>query len=97
MLTDERCCCRQKELVEEAGFRVLHLYVDGLWIQRDGADQAEHDRLLNQIQNETGLRVALEGVYNWLAFLPSRTEPRVAVANRYFGAYEGWVGEGTWH
>jgi DNA polymerase-2 len=77
-----------KELVEDAGFRVLHLYVDGLWIQRDGADQAEYDRLLNQIQNQTGLRVALEGVYNWLAFLPSRTEPRVAVANRYFGAYE---------
>ena len=77
-----------KELVEDAGFRVLHLYVDGLWIQRDGADQADYDRLINQIQNQTGLRVALEGVYNWLAFLPSRTEPRVAVANRYFGAYE---------
>ena len=77
-----------KELVEDAGFRVLHLYVDGLWIQRDGADQAEYDRLISQIQNQTGLRVALEGVYNWLAFLPSRTEPRVAVANRYFGAYE---------
>jgi DNA polymerase-2 len=77
-----------KELVEEAGFRVLHLYVDGLWIQRAGADQAEYDRLLNQIQTHTGLRVALEGVYNWLAFLASRTEPRVAVANRYFGAYE---------
>ena len=77
-----------KELVEEAGFRVLHLYVDGLWIQREGADQAEYDRLLNRIQTQTGLRVGLEGIYSWLAFLPSRTEPRVAVANRYFGAYE---------
>ena len=77
-----------KELVEEAGFQVLHLYVDGLWIQREGADQAEYDRLLNRIQTQTGLRVGLEGVYSWLAFLPSRTEPRVAVANRYFGAYE---------
>jgi len=77
-----------KELVEDAGFRVLHLYVDGLWIQKAGADQSEYDRLLNQIQTQTGLRVALAGVYNWLAFLPSRTEPRVAVANRYFGAYE---------
>ncbi|MEE9217367.1 MAG: DNA polymerase domain-containing protein [Anaerolineales bacterium] len=77
-----------KELVEDAGFRVLHLYVDGLWIQRAGAGQADYDRLLNQIQTQTGLRVALEGVYSWLAFLPSRTEPRVAVANRYFGAYE---------
>ncbi len=77
-----------KELVEEAGFRVLHLYVDGLWIQKAGAGQADYDRLLKQIQTQTGLRVALEGVYNWLAFLPSRTEPRVAVANRYFGAYK---------
>jgi DNA polymerase-2 len=77
-----------KELVEDAGFRVLHLYVDGLWIQREGADQAEYDRLLSRIQTQTGLRVGLEGVYSWLAFLPSRTEPRVAVANRYFGAYE---------
>ncbi|GMR11006.1 MAG: type B DNA-directed DNA polymerase [Anaerolineae bacterium] len=77
-----------KELVEEAGYRVLHLYVDGLWIQREGADQADYDRLLNRIQSQTGLRVGLEGIYSWLAFLPSRTEPRVAVANRYFGAYE---------
>ncbi|MCZ6530054.1 MAG: hypothetical protein O6949_06950 [Chloroflexi bacterium] len=77
-----------KELVEQAGFRVLHLYVDGLWIQREGADQADYDRLLNRIRTQTGLRVALEGIYSWLAFLPSRTEPRVAVANRYFGAYE---------
>jgi DNA polymerase-2 len=77
-----------KELVEDAGFRVLHLYVDGLWIQREGADQAEYDRLIRQIQTRTGLRVGLEGIYSWLAFLPSRTEPRVAVANRYFGAYE---------
>jgi len=77
-----------KELVEEAGFRVLHLYVDGLWIQKEGADQAEYDRLLHGIRVQTGLRVGLEGVYSWLAFLPSRTEPRVAVANRYFGAYQ---------
>ncbi len=77
-----------KELVEEAGFRVLHLYVDGLWIHKPGATQAEYDRLLARIQAQTGLRVGIEGIYRWLAFLPSRTEPRVAVANRYFGAYQ---------
>ncbi len=27
---------RAKEIVEERGFRVLHLYVDGLWIDRPG-------------------------------------------------------------
>jgi DNA polymerase-2 len=76
-----------KELVEAAGFRVLHLYVDGLWIHKQAYSQTELDALLNRIQTQTGLRVGLEGIYRWLAFLPSRTEPRVAVANRYFGAY----------
>jgi DNA polymerase-2 len=80
---------RTKELVESRGFRVLHLYVDGLWIDRPDAQQRpDYEGLLKEIQGETGLTINLEGVYRWLAFLPSRTEPRYAVANRYFGAFE---------
>lgn len=80
---------RAKELVEERGFRVLHLYVDGLWIYRPGAPQRpDYDGLLAEIRQQTGLQVCLEGVYRWVAFLPSRTEPRVSAANRYFGAFE---------
>ena len=78
-----------KELVEGRGFRVLHLYVDGLWIHRPGAAQRpDYDGLLAEIRAQTGLEIGLEGVYRWVAFLPSRTEPRVSAANRYFGAYE---------
>jgi DNA polymerase-2 len=80
---------RTKELVEARGFRVLHLYVDGLWIYKPGARRRpDYDALLEEIRAHTGLQISLEGIYRWLAFLPSRTEPRVAVANRYFGAYE---------
>ena len=78
-----------KELVEARGFRVLHIYVDGLWIHKPGArERPDYDALLDDIQEQTGLGIGLEGIYRWLAFLPSRTEPRVAVANRYFGAYQ---------
>jgi DNA polymerase-2 len=77
-----------KEVVEARGFRVLHLYVDGLWIHKPGTTREELERLLDEIRNRTQLQIGLEGVYRWLAFLPSRTEPRVAVANRYFGAFE---------
>ncbi len=78
-----------KELVEEHGFRVLHAYVDGLWIEKPGATQRpDYEALLQKIGSRTGLQISLEGVYRWVAFLPSRTEPRVAVANRYFGAFE---------
>ncbi len=80
---------RAKEIVEQRGFRVLHLYVDGLWVDRPGARQRpDYEALLEAIQRDTGLHIALEGVYRWLAFLPSRVEPRVTVANRYFGAFE---------
>jgi DNA polymerase-2 len=80
---------RTKELVEARGFRVLHLYVDGLWIHKPGGrDRPDYETLLEEIHAQTGLQIGLEGVYRWLAFLPSRTEPRVAVANRYFGAFE---------
>jgi len=80
---------RAKEIVEGRGFRVLHLYVDGLWVDRPGAAQRpDYESLLAEIQTQTGLHIALEGVYRWLAFLPSRVEPRVTVANRYFGAFE---------
>ena len=80
---------RAKEIVEAQGFRVLHLYVDGLWIHKPGAcGRPDYPALLADIHQQTGLPIELEGVYRWLAFLPSRTEPRVAVANRYFGAFE---------
>ena len=32
---------------------------------------------------------APDGIYNWVAFLPSRGDGRVPVANRYFGAFRG--------
>jgi DNA polymerase-2 len=80
---------RAKELVEERGFRVLHLYVDGLWIEKPGAHlRPDYDTLLEDIHQRTGLHIGLEGVYRWVAFLPSRVEPRISVANRYFGAFE---------
>jgi DNA polymerase II len=80
---------RAKEIVEQRGFRVLHLYVDGLWVDRPGTRQPpDYDSLLAEIQAQTGLHVALEGIYRWLAFLPSRVEPRLTVANRYFGAFD---------
>lgn len=80
---------RAKEAAEDLGYRVLHLYVDGLWVCRPGACRvADFQPLLNEILERTGLPVALEGIYRWVAFLPSRQDERVPVANRYFGVYQ---------
>ena len=84
---------RAKEAAEDLGFRVLHMYVDGLWVQKEGASQAaDFQPLLEEILDRTGLPTSLDGVYRWIAFLSSRPDPRVPVANRYFGLFQN----GTW-
>jgi DNA polymerase-2 len=80
---------RAKEAAEDLGFEVLHLYVDGLWVKKEGASAvADFQPLLDEILDRTGLPIALDGVYRWVAFLPSRTNARVPVANRYFGVFQ---------
>jgi DNA polymerase-2 len=80
---------RAKEAAEDLGFRVLHMYVDGLWVQKPGCRQvADIQPLLDEIVERTHLPIALEGIYRWVAFLPSRLNPRVPVANRYFGVFQ---------
>ncbi len=79
---------RAKEAAEELGYRVLHMYVDGLWVQKEGAREVDDFQpLLHEILHRTGLPVSLDGLYRWIAFLGSRQDRRVPVANRYFGAY----------
>jgi DNA polymerase-2 len=80
---------RAKEAAEDLGFEVLHMYVDGMWVRKAGAARpADFQPVLDEIVTRTGLPISLEGVYRWVAFLPSRVDGRVPVANRYFGVYQ---------
>ncbi len=80
---------RAKEAAEELGFSVLHMYVDGMWVKKPGARTVEDlQPLLEAIAERTGLPIALDGIYRWVAFLPSRLDGRVPVANRYFGVFQ---------
>ncbi len=74
-----------KEVVEEHGGEVIQMYVDGLWVKDCPAD---YPSLLDEILARSGLPVGLDGVYRWVAFLPSRVHPRRAAANRYFGVFQ---------
>ncbi|CAG0947061.1 DNA polymerase, archaea type [Anaerolineae bacterium] len=77
---------RAKEVVERRGFRVLHALTDSLWIQKRKTNEAEYAQLIREIEQDTQLPIELEGIYKWVAFLPSRVDARNAVPNRYFGA-----------
>ncbi len=77
-----------KEIAEQRGFQLLHAIVDALWVQKQGLTEAEQNELLEEISQAVGITISLEGNYRWIAFVPSRTAPGVAVANRYFGLFE---------
>jgi DNA polymerase II len=76
-----------KEICEGRGFRVLHGLTDCLWVQKAGLTEAELAALGDEISAATGVRLALEGVYRWLVFLPSRQQEKRPVANRFFGVF----------
>ena len=78
-----------KEEAEDMGFSLLHMYVDGLWVRRDGLHTPkDYQTLLERIAEHTGLPISLEGIYRWVCFLPSRADERVPVGNRYFGVFQ---------
>ena len=80
---------RAKEAAEDLGFTVLHMYVDGMWVKKPGATTRDDlQPLLDAISERTGLPIALDGIYRWVAFLASRVDKRVPVANRYFGVFQ---------
>jgi DNA polymerase elongation subunit (family B) len=75
-----------KEIAEEHGFTVIHAYVDSLFICRpDTVKEDDFQSLLDEIEGETKLAIEVERVYSWMAFVSSRQNPNLSVANRFFG------------
>ena len=77
---------KAKEVAEEHGFTVIHAYVDSLFICKPGALREEDfQAVLNEIGGETKLPIEVEEVYSWMAFVCSKQNPNISVANRFFG------------
>jgi len=79
---------RAKDLAEAQGYRMLHALVDSMWLHQSGATRADYDALALAIEETTGLPILVEGVYDWITFLPSRTHPGLGVPNRYLGRFD---------
>jgi len=77
-----------KESAEATGFRLLHAIVDSLWLHKPGATRADYEALAQTISARTRLPIAVEGLYHWIGFLPSRVNPRMPVHNQFAGVFE---------
>jgi DNA polymerase-2 len=49
--------------------------------------EAELEDLCVRVSAATGVKLALEGVYRWIYFMPSKQDPTRPVATRYFGVF----------
>jgi DNA polymerase, archaea type len=84
---DRKILLDTARIAEGRGFEVMHGIVDSLWVQKEGANQNDYLELKAEIESKTGFAVSFEGIYKWVAFLPSKVEAAIPVLNRYFGVY----------
>lgn len=78
------------QLAELHGFELVHAITDCIFITRSDDSEindANLRRLCDEIHQATSVEMTNEGVYSWALFLPSRTDPRMPVANRYLGRF----------
>ena len=80
-----KAIAQSKAIAEAMGFDVLHIYVDSLFVSRSGASRDDFQQLANEIEKKTRLPMDLENLYAWFAFLSSRQNPNLSVANRFYG------------
>ncbi len=78
---------RAKEIAEEEGYEMLHALTDSLWLRKDGVTEDDLRKLCDTISLATGIEMALEGVYHWLVFLPSKLKSTRPVPARFFGVF----------
>ena len=75
-------------IAESRGFKLIHGIVDSMWLKKPGATPGEYESLCNEIEARLHLPIGFEGLYKWIVFLNSHTNPRIPVLNRYYGALQ---------
>src|SRR5206468_600245 len=77
-----------KEIAEADGFGLIHALVESLYVWKDGATREDYERLSQKIEDRTRLPLAIEAVYRYVVFLPSKQYADVPVPNRFFAVGE---------
>jgi DNA polymerase elongation subunit (family B) len=75
-------------VAEGRGYQVIHGIVDSLWVHRDRIKEEDCEELRKEIEEATKFKLAIEGIYKWIVFLPSKVDSQNQVPTRYFGCFE---------
>ncbi|MFW6375585.1 MAG: DNA polymerase domain-containing protein [Thermoplasmatota archaeon] len=73
------------DIAQDMSFRVMHGIVDSLWLK---GDKSKVDTLIEKVREETKVTLEKEGIYDWVVFLPNKSDG-VGALNRYYGTLDG--------
>ncbi len=79
------------EIAREEGFEIVHGIVDSVWLERV-EPWANAERLARRVTEALDIELEVEGRYDWIVFLPTRSyamdtvEPAGAL-NRFYGCF----------
>lgn len=88
---------KTSKIAEKHRFEIIHGIVDSIWVKETDARytvnstidcEKRYDALKREIEEIVGLSISFEGVYKWVVFDPSKTNPELPALNRYFGVFE---------
>ncbi|MEJ7640946.1 MAG: DNA polymerase domain-containing protein [Candidatus Nitrosocosmicus sp.] len=89
---------KTSKIAEKHGFEVIHGIVDSIWVREkngvinysrcDPNSSNRYMRLKKDIEAQTGFSISFEGIYKWIVFDSSKTNPKLPALNRYFGVFE---------
>ena len=75
-----------RAIAASMGFEPKLLYVDSIFVCKKRATAEDFQSLADKIAQETGLPMDFDGtIFPWFAFLGTREDPNIAVANRFYG------------
>lgn len=76
------------ETAEEMGYKILHGYVDSLWLKAGGYGETVYSAadVAHKISRRIGIPLELEGHYKWIVFLMNKSTD-VGALTRYYGLF----------
>lgn len=81
---------RAKECAEDRDYLLSHAMTDCIFIHKKDSsilNTEDLNDLCNEITKETNVTMAIDGVYKWLVYPPSKIDPLLPVSTRYFGKF----------
>jgi DNA polymerase elongation subunit (family B) len=72
-------------LAFKRGWEIIHGIVDCIWVKANNIQENSIKDFCKEVGDKTQIPLNLEGVYDWIVFLPTKRDPSIGALTRYYG------------